>query len=590
MKRSHHILIAAIVGSLSAAAHGTITLTEHFDNDPTGRGWAGVNNRPGPGNPNNYGFSSTDNTGNSVLPPGGGSASGAGEIGGAINRAPNSYYGVDLGGAVDFATTDMNMKGVIFLQNRGSSTTLLLGWGLGNSTVNPPSGDSPAGFLGMAWDDGFNGNYDHGMTARSATGEIANGPGPSLPSSSPTPLPFEMDWKFATRTFTMNINGASGSISISAGNMSSLPALTHWQMFGRINSTPDNANTVWFDDLTYTAISLPGPATGVWNNPAGGDWNNGANWDVGGVQSVPNAVGAAAHFLSSITQSRTIYADQPVTVGSMKFDNANSYLITGVASLTLQQTGLGSSTIEVLSGTHKLNIPVFVNSNTNVTVSAGATLKVSDPVTVAAGKTITQSGNVVFESTVTMLPGSAIALGATLNGAHTLSINNLDMASDAKVDVSNNAVLVGSGSAASMSESVRSAFNGGAWNGSGITSSAAAADASHRTGVGIADSDDGVLLKYTYFGDANLNGTVDSGDFAALAAHFNGSGLWNQGDFNYDGIINALDFGALATNFGQAGAGSLGASALGSLIPEPGALALAATSLLLTGRRPRWRK
>jgi hypothetical protein len=188
-----------------------------------------------------------------------------------------------------------------------------------------------------------------------------------------------------------------------------------------------------------------------------------------------------------------------------------------------------------------------------------------------------------------MLPASAIALGATLGGGQTLSINNLDMASDAKIDVSNNALLIASSSAASMTESVRSAFNGGAWNGNGITSSAAAADASHRTGVGIADSDGGVLLKYTYLGDANVNGGVDSADFAALAAHFNSAGLWSQGDFNYDGVVNALDFNALAGNFGQVGAGSLGAAALADLIPEPGTLALAATGLLLTGRRSRWR-
>jgi hypothetical protein len=164
------------------------------------------------------------------------------------------------------------------------------------------------------------------------------------------------------------------------------------------------------------------------------------------------------------------------------------------------------------------------------------------------------------------------------------------MASDAKIDVSNNALLIASGSAATMTESVRSAFNGGAWDGNGITSSAAAADASHRTGVGIADSDGGAVLKYTYYGDANLNGAVDSGDFAALAAHFNAAGLWNQGDFNYDGVVNALDFNALAANFGQSGAGSLGAAVLGSLVPEPGMLTFAAASLLLVGRRLGWRR
>ena len=54
-------------------------------------------------------------------------------------------------------------------------------------------------------------------------------------------------------------------------------------------------------------------------------------------------------------------------------------------------------------------------------------------------------------------------------------------------------------------------------------------------------------------GDANLDGVVDSNDFAILAAHYdmNSGATYSQGDFNYDGKVNALDFNALATNFGR---------------------------------------
>src|SRR5262249_17885030 len=52
-----------------------------------------------------------------------------------------------------------------------------------------------------------------------------------------------------------------------------------------------------------------------------------------------------------------------------------------------------------------------------------------------------------------------------------------------------------------------------------------------------------VLVAYTYYGDADLSGTVSSSDFAALAQNFNStSATWLQGDFNYDGRVNALDF------------------------------------------------
>jgi hypothetical protein len=91
-----------------------------------------------------------------------------------------------------------------------------------------------------------------------------------------------------------------------------------------------------------------------------------------------------------------------------------------------------------------------------------------------------------------------------------------------------------------------------------------------------------ILLSYTLLGDADINGSVDSGDFNALANNFNQSGkLWVDGDFNYDGIINALDFNAIATNYGASPA-----SALGTLVPEPASLVfLLASSLLITRRR-----
>src|SRR5207248_9943862 len=61
-----------------------------------------------------------------------------------------------------------------------------------------------------------------------------------------------------------------------------------------------------------------------------------------------------------------------------------------------------------------------------------------------------------------------------------------------------------------------------------------------------------VLVRYTVNGDANLDGTTNTGDFNALAMNFQqGTQVWGGGDFNFDNLVNALDFNALATNFGQ---------------------------------------
>jgi hypothetical protein len=61
-----------------------------------------------------------------------------------------------------------------------------------------------------------------------------------------------------------------------------------------------------------------------------------------------------------------------------------------------------------------------------------------------------------------------------------------------------------------------------------------------------------VLVRCVYPGDANLDGSVNSLDFNALAGHFNASNQnWDSGEFNYNSVVNALDFNALASTFGQ---------------------------------------
>jgi hypothetical protein len=80
---------------------------------------------------------------------------------------------------------------------------------------------------------------------------------------------------------------------------------------------------------------------------------------------------------------------------------------------------------------------------------------------------------------------------------------------------------------ASVAAYIKSGYNGGNWNGTGINSSSACAH--HSYGVGWADGKDGVVsglssgqieIKYTLLGDANLDGTVDGSDFSILAANF----------------------------------------------------------------------
>jgi autotransporter-associated beta strand protein len=108
--------------------------------------------------------------------------------------------------------------------------------------------------------------------------------------------------------------------------------------------------------------------------------------------------------------------------------------------------------------------------------------------------------------------------------------------------------------------------------------------------IGLGYSDDSGSSSFTvaraYYGDLNLDGTVNTDDFGALALNYNKSGQdWINGDFNYDGVVNALDFNSLATNYGSTL--PVAAPALGALVPEPATICLIGVAGLALARRRR---
>ena len=145
---------------------------------------------------------------------------------------------------------------------------------------------------------------------------------------------------------------------------------------------------------------------------------------------------------------------------------------------------------------------------------------------------------------------------------------------------------------------VLSGFNGGLWDGPGINSSAAAAPANlGTTALGTVLNDLGgsevwtsgadigpefavggidplttsdIIIKYTYYGDADLNGTVDLDDFFLMS--FGSSDGWLFGDFDYSGSVDLDDLYLWSVNQGQTGLSGGGASP----VPEPSTFAMIA--------------
>jgi hypothetical protein len=196
-----------------------------------------------------------------------------------------------------------------------------------------------------------------------------------------------------------------------------------------------------------------------------------------------------------------------------------------------------------------------------------------------------------------------------INGG-TSTIGGLTIASGGVVNI-NGPLFIDYGSGADPIASIiawiKSGYAGGAWNGSGISSTSAHANFGSY-GLGYADSADPgnpaglasgqIEIRYTLLGDANLDGAVNGTDFAILATNFNKAvGGWDRGDFNYDGSDNGSDFAFLAANFNKGvGPSTADAAAVDSFaaangliadVPEPacGVMAMMAANGIVTRRR-----
>jgi hypothetical protein len=341
------------------------------------------------------------------------------------------------------------------------------------------------------------------------------------------------------------------------------------------------AQSVFFDDADLEGIGTP-PTASEWNPNASGDWNSSGNWKNG---SVPNSAGAEADFFSAITSNHTVFTDTAVTAGILNFNNANTYVIGGSGSLSMQ-VNTGSAQIIVQQGTHKINLPLTLASDTVANVSAGGTLIIGNPVTIAAGKTLTKNGNVLVQAPLTVQSAGVFLL----NSGTTTLFSAPSLASGAKVDTKTNDLTIDyrgqSSPAATIQTQLKNGFGTGSWNSPGITTSSATTN----TGLGWKDnsSAQNILIRYTYYGDTDLNKTVDLTDFTFLAANFNQSGkTWGQGDFNYNGTVDLTDFTFLAANFNKTlPAESAG---LGAAVPEPTTMTLGIGGLMLAGLRRRSR-
>jgi hypothetical protein len=223
---------------------------------------------------------------------------------------------------------------------------------------------------------------------------------------------------------------------------------------------------------------------------------------------------------------------------------------------------------------------IFVNetfANASVTIARSSG---DDSVSINPGGV--GSASAIFNATqrIGQLTIAAGGLATIATGANkVLTTTGIAITGTGALNINDNDVIVDySGSSSpvdAIGAQVASGYNFGAWNGAGIRS-ATAAPTGGLTGVGVAEASavtglsgtatalwngqtiDGtcVLLKYTYMGDGNLDGTIDGADYGIIdnTVQVAGAHGYFNGDFNYDGVIDGADYGVIDNNIQAQGA------------------------------------
>jgi hypothetical protein len=444
------------------------------------------------------------------------------------------------------------------------------------------------------------------------TGSILVGDGGGLPSAGAY---------IANNTyeFTFGIDFDSDNFEVTARNVTAgTPAVTltgsgpggRFPYFGGDYGDDGDGVTYTFDTslMLRSGTARFDSITAVGDDLVESVWNGGSGaWDVNNSwipRITPNAAASVnapiAAFTNRFTTSQTVFTNTVQSVNGLRFDNATKYVIGGAGSIALRANTIGGTvnpTINVVTGSHELQVAVDVQNNTAVSVAAGASLDVNGSVALG-GRTLTNSGAGVLNLNVGVTGGGAITNSGTLGTAGTTPIAaNLASSGTLQVDLgAANTDFFNITGTATLSGVIDVVMEPG-FTPTGNYTVLTSTGTLNAAGLALHSSD---LADFTLSiagnsvvlttggsggipGDFDGNGTVNGADLTQWRGDFGPAN--DDSDADADGDSDGNDFLIWQRNVGQGAATPTAAS-----VPEPASMIMAAMTLVACGTLARRRR
>ncbi len=268
---------------------------------------------------------------------------------------------------------------------------------------------------------------------------------------------------------------------------------------------------------------------------------------------------------------------------SIKIDSGATVSLSGVNVLT--------------DGTH--NVAITNNGTFNVAntsdITIGSNISGTGDLTQTGPANTTLTGNYTATGNITISNGT-LAFANTSNTRQdtgvVLKMSSLSVGPASVLDVTNHDVIIGNTNIATINAEIANGFGFGT-GGAAITSStglaagdtflapldAGAFGITSWDNVAI-DQPNSIILKYTYFGDVNFDGVVDSSDYALLDQNLGTGNSWATGDANLDGTVDSSDYAFLdqfvgsGVTFGTPLIAAANVASPNAAVPEPASLFL----------------